>query len=212
LLSFVSPLCNLSVALFSARVSQHMVIVLLAAPLIARGLVFAPPARRPWTGSAWMAVVGFAAIFWIWHSPAFYDETLRSNVVYWLMHATTVAAALVLWIAVFNSSGPLAFLVLRERRAGVAARRSADLRRRSSVFGARVHHRGVGPDVASGSTAWRPCDVGARRIAADRLFGSRICLCAASGPARPLASGRKTGLGAFRVWRTVCGLGCSFSR
>ena len=112
LLSFVSPLCNLSVALFSARVSQHMVIVLLAAPLIARGLVFAPPAGRPWTGLAWMAAVGFAAIFWIWHSPAFYDETLRSNVVYWLMHATTVAAALVLWIAVFNSRGPLAFLVL----------------------------------------------------------------------------------------------------
>ena len=111
-LAFISPLCNLSVALFSARVTQHMAIVLLAAPMIARGLVFAPAGRRPWTGIAWAAAAAFAAIFWIWHSPAFYDETLRSNVVYWLMHVTTIAAALALWVAVFYSTAPLAFLIL----------------------------------------------------------------------------------------------------
>jgi putative membrane protein len=111
-LAFISPLCNLSVALFSARVTQHMAIVLLAAPMIARGLIFVPAAQRRSTGFAWIATVAFAAIFWTWHSPAFYDETLRSNVVYWLMHVTTVAAALALWVAVFNSSGPLAFLLL----------------------------------------------------------------------------------------------------
>ncbi len=111
-LAFISPLCNLSVALFSARVTQHMAIVLLAAPMIARGLVFAPAGRRPGTGIAWAATAAFAVIFWIWHSPAFYDETLRSNVVYWLMHVTTIAAALALWVAIFNSSGPLAFLLL----------------------------------------------------------------------------------------------------
>jgi putative membrane protein len=112
LLSFVSPLCHLSVALFSARVSQHMVIVLLAAPLIARGLVFAPAGQRRVASVAWMTTIAFTAIFWIWHSPALYDETLRSNIVYWLMHVTTVAAALALWMAVFNSTALLAFLVL----------------------------------------------------------------------------------------------------
>jgi putative membrane protein len=111
-LAFISPLCNLSVALFSARVTQHMIIALLAAPMIARGLVFAPATQRRWGAAAWIATLVFAAIFWIWHSPVFYDETLRSNVVYWLMHATTVAAALALWMAVFNSSPPIAFLVL----------------------------------------------------------------------------------------------------
>ena len=111
-LAFISPLCNLSVALFSARVTQHMIIVLIAAPMIAIGLVFAPEARRPWGAAAWIATLVFAAIFWIWHSPVFYDETLRSNAVYWLMHATTIAAALALWMAVFNSSAPVAFLVL----------------------------------------------------------------------------------------------------
>ena len=61
---------------------------------------------------AWGATFVFAAIFWVWHSPAFYDETLRNNVVYWLMHVTTVAAALALWTAVFASSAAVAFLLL----------------------------------------------------------------------------------------------------
>jgi putative membrane protein len=111
-LAFISPLCNLSVALFSARVTQHMVIALIAMPMIARGLVSVPEARRSWGNAAWVVTPVFAAVFWIWHSPVFYNETLRSNVVYWLMHATTIAAALALWMAVFNSSAPLAFLVL----------------------------------------------------------------------------------------------------
>ena len=111
-LAFISPLCNLSVALFSARVTQHMIIALIAAPMIARGLIFAPERAGPWGAAAWVATLAFAAIFWIWHSPVFYDETLRNNVVYWLMHVTTIAAALALWMAVFNSSAPLAFLLL----------------------------------------------------------------------------------------------------
>ena len=113
-LAFITPLCNLSVALFSARVAQHMAITLIAAPLIARGLLFARPLgpQRQWGAVAWGATFSFAAIFWLWHSPAFYDETLRNNSVYWTMHVTTVAAALALWIAVFSSSAAVAFLLL----------------------------------------------------------------------------------------------------
>ena len=113
-LAFISPLCNLSVALFSARVTQHMAITLIAAPLIARGLL-PPHMPKQWREAnvfAWASTLAFAAIFWIWHSPAFYDETLRNNVVYWLMHVTTFVAALALWVAVFSSSAPLAFLLL----------------------------------------------------------------------------------------------------
>ena len=70
-------------------------------------------ARGPWGQCfAWASTLGFAAIFWLWHSPLFYDETLRNNLVYWLMHITTFAAALALWGAVFRSSAPLAFLLL----------------------------------------------------------------------------------------------------
>jgi putative membrane protein len=112
-LAFISPLCHLSVALFSARVAQHMAVALIAAPLIARGLLTAHYAR--WPGSslvAWLSTFAFAAIFWIWHSPVFYDETLQNNLVYWVMHATTFVAALVFWIAVFGSSAPMAFLMI----------------------------------------------------------------------------------------------------
>src|SRR4051794_3471194 len=35
--ALLSPLCNLSVALFSARVTQHMVLTLVAAPLLVLG-------------------------------------------------------------------------------------------------------------------------------------------------------------------------------
>ena len=91
-----------------------MAITLVAAPLIARGLAPAltPASARDSHAFAWAATFGFAAIFWIWHSPLFYDETLRSNVVYWPMHVTTIAAALALWTAVFTSSAALAFLLL----------------------------------------------------------------------------------------------------
>jgi putative membrane protein len=116
-LAFISPLCHLSVALFSARVAQHMAITLVAAPLISLGFVRTdrPMQLRGARGAdvfAWASTLGFAAIFWLWHSPLFYDETLRNNLVYWLMHITTSAAALALWAAVFRSRGPLAFLLL----------------------------------------------------------------------------------------------------
>jgi putative membrane protein len=113
-LVLISPLCNLSVALFSARVTQHMAIALIAAPMIAKGFI-STRTSVPWRASnifAWGTTFAFTAVFWIWHSPAFYDETLRSNVTYWLMHATTGVAALALWIAVFSSSAPVAFLIL----------------------------------------------------------------------------------------------------
>ena len=51
--AFMSPLCALSVALFSARIAQHMVLVLVAAPLIACGL----PVQR--SGRGWPVAAGW---------------------------------------------------------------------------------------------------------------------------------------------------------
>ncbi len=93
--AFVSPLCALSVSLFSARVAQHMILVLLAAPLIA---VSAPPLERDHgRASLWLSAVGFLAALWFWHMPAPYDATFRSTPVYWLMHATLFGSAILLW-------------------------------------------------------------------------------------------------------------------
>jgi putative membrane protein len=112
--ALVSPLCNLSVALFSARVAQHMLLTLVAAPLIIFGrpgaalLRVIPPRIRVGVprlrGGALpaFATLGFAAALWAWHLPGPYDATLRSDVVYWSMHLTTFGAALLLWHALFH--------------------------------------------------------------------------------------------------------------
>jgi putative membrane protein len=112
-LALVSPLCNLTVALFSARVAQHMLIALVAAPLIVLGRAETACASllpRAWRGTAtykWHAsfafsaacAIAFAAALWLWHAPYFYDLTLQSHAAYWTMHLSFIAAALLLWRA-----------------------------------------------------------------------------------------------------------------
>ncbi len=93
--AFVSPLCALSVALFAARVGQHMILILIAAPLIALGLPRAPAwnhLRRLWGTSA----VFFVAL-WYWHMPVPYDATFGSTWVYWAMHLTLFGSSIFLW-------------------------------------------------------------------------------------------------------------------
>ncbi|HLH48208.1 MAG TPA: cytochrome c oxidase assembly protein [Roseiarcus sp.] len=112
-LAFVSPLCNISVALFSARAAQHILLTLCAAPLIAWGVAALPQREKTVsTGSLSASVMAFAAILWFWHSPAPYDETLRNNLVYWLMHISTAGAALWLWLATFRSRAWPAFFAI----------------------------------------------------------------------------------------------------
>ncbi len=93
--AFVSPLCALSVALFSARVGQHMILVLLAAPLIA----YAWPvgSDRSSVARLWLSAALFFVALWFWHMPAPYDATFRSTSVYWSMHLTLFGSAISLW-------------------------------------------------------------------------------------------------------------------
>ena len=93
-LALVSPLCALSVSLFAARVGQHMILTLIAAPLVALGL---PASRRRLPGQEAWAAVGFALALWAWHAPALYDATFLSPAVYWTMHVTTWGAAVFFW-------------------------------------------------------------------------------------------------------------------
>lgn len=105
--SLLSPLCNLSVALFSARVSQHMILTLIAAPLIALGrpeavmaniLAKQQDGRRQRRGFGAVASgLAFAVAMWTWHMPGPYDATLRNNLIYWTMHVTTFGSALTMW-------------------------------------------------------------------------------------------------------------------
>jgi putative membrane protein len=93
--ALVSPLCALSVALFSARIAQHMIVVLVAAPLVALGLP-----RSSHSCAAWplgTAAAAFMVFLWGWHMPSPYDATFTSTATYWAMHVTLFGSAVALW-------------------------------------------------------------------------------------------------------------------
>lgn len=105
-LCFLSPLCNLSVALFSARATQHAILILLAAPMIAFGM----PAAIPFhSGRLLAANVAFMLTLWFWHMPSSLDGTLLNNAVYWAMNVSIVSAATWLWRETFDADGLHAF-------------------------------------------------------------------------------------------------------
>jgi putative membrane protein len=115
--ALISPLCALSVSLFSARVGQHMILTLVAAPLllIGRAGVYARLAptfaaklssvrlTRLCTSAPGAALL-FTCVLWIWHAPGPYDATFRSPLVYWLMHLSLFSAALLVWNVVLDRS------------------------------------------------------------------------------------------------------------
>ncbi|MBV0911186.1 cytochrome c oxidase assembly protein [Rhodobacteraceae bacterium ASV31] len=92
-LLFVSPICAASMALFSARVAQHLLLTLVAAPLLARAM--------PLRGAGVLPAASlFGVLFWLWHAPPPYAATLASDAVYWLMHLSLVGAAWLMWSAI----------------------------------------------------------------------------------------------------------------
>jgi putative membrane protein len=101
-LLYVSPLCALGSAFFTARVVHHMALVFVLAPLLAIGLeawlrrVVMPP---------WTCTVLATLVFWTWHAPASYEAALSSDAVFWLMQLTLLASATAFWAAI-RRAGP----------------------------------------------------------------------------------------------------------
>ena len=77
-----------------------MVLMLVAAPLIARGL----PRRQALTESPclWMSAAAFLAALWFWHMPIPYEATFTSKRVYWAMHVTLFGSSILLWRELLN--------------------------------------------------------------------------------------------------------------
>ena len=103
---FVSPLCALTSALFSARVTHHVVLVAVAAPLLA----------LPWRRSklAHLLARVSAAVFilhtallWLWHAPAPYAAALADPVVFWVMELSLLGSAVALWLVILSPVAPL---------------------------------------------------------------------------------------------------------
>jgi len=108
--AFISPLCALSVSLFSARIGQHMILILIAAPLIALGLPQRDARGGRWR--SWTAAVAFFGLLWFWHMPLPYEATFTSTPVYWSMHVTLFGSAILLWRQILQHSSEQSFEAL----------------------------------------------------------------------------------------------------
>lgn len=120
-LSLLSPLDGLSDLLFSAHMSQHELLMLVAAPLLVYAqsfttYVWALPSgrrhellrllQRPRVMGAARALSGPVAalvlhgfVRWIWHLPALFEAALRSEWVHGFQHFTFFASAALFWWA-----------------------------------------------------------------------------------------------------------------
>jgi putative membrane protein len=99
-LLFVSPLCALTSALFSARSGHHVLILAGLAPLLAMAVP-----RMAGAGSVgWWTGAG-AVVLWAWHLPAVYAASLSSDAIYWLMQLALLGTATGFWVAA-RRAGP----------------------------------------------------------------------------------------------------------
>jgi putative membrane protein len=108
-LIFISPFCALASALFSVRVSHHILLVGIISPLFV--LAFSQRAIATPLLAMFFAVL-HAVIFWAWHYPPIYEAALSTNSNYWFMQVTLAASAAAVWYAVRASSVPTALAVL----------------------------------------------------------------------------------------------------
>lgn len=137
-LALVSPVEALAGTLLTAHMVQHLLLVLVAAPLLALGAPLLPvlwalphrwrqrvhPLRLPrglrrWTtglAAAALASAAHVVVLWVWHVPMLYELALRNPVVHALEHVTMLGTALALW-ATAVTRGP----VRRPAPAGVLA-------------------------------------------------------------------------------------------
>jgi putative membrane protein len=127
-LALVSPLDALGAVLFSAHMTQHLVLILVAAPLLVLGrpllpLLWAlPEAWRRRIGRWWAAGpvartvlaastlpsvvwVAHAAALGFWHVPAFYGRALNHESIHAIEHASFLLTAFAFWWVVFQPTG-----------------------------------------------------------------------------------------------------------
>ena len=111
-IAFISPLCNLTSALFSARVAQHLLTVQVAAPLFVLGWPAGAVGWPRWLRTAVrplerpeLAWGLFGVTLWIWHLPGPYMAALANDAVLWLMHGTLLAGAVAAWRSILAPAG-----------------------------------------------------------------------------------------------------------
>jgi putative membrane protein len=117
--ALASPLDALAAQRFAPHMVQHLLLMLVAAPLVVSGrpstviLAAVPPGRRRVLHRAtstrgWRAVAAVlahpivvwalgTAVLWAWHLPALYELALRNDAVHAAEHATFLGTAALFW-------------------------------------------------------------------------------------------------------------------
>src|SRR5487761_2567388 len=112
-LSLLSPLDTLGDDyLFSAHMIQHMLIAVVAPPMLLLGIPewLATPLLRNararavmrWLANPIVAFGVFQADIWLWHAPALYDLTLANNTVHIFEHLSFVLFGLLYWLPILS--------------------------------------------------------------------------------------------------------------
>jgi putative membrane protein len=168
-IALLSPLHALAGTLFSAHMTQHMLLVVGAAPLVSyarpgacllRGM---PAAARPFVrkGGAMIRparrVLAYplaagalhAVVLWLWHLPGPYEAAVENQVVHAIEHASLFGSALVVWTAVVHHS--------RSRRRGPALALLL-------LFGTALQSGALGAILTFAETALYPVHAGGPRM------------------------------------------------
>jgi putative membrane protein len=123
-IALVSPIHPWGSVLFSVHMTQHEILMLIAAPLLVLSRPIVPflwalpkPAaislatwsRTPVWFHTWRAISNpfvawtvHAIVLWSWHIPAFFQATLESQSVHALQHTSFLFSALLFWWAVIH--------------------------------------------------------------------------------------------------------------
>ena len=119
--ALLSPIEAYEGSLFSVHMVQHMLLELVAAPLLLAGApitlalrVSTPPVRRRLLSilqSRLMHAVSFpvvawvlfAAVNWGWHFSVLYDQALENQALHYLQHASFLGVALLFWWPVIGA-------------------------------------------------------------------------------------------------------------
>ena len=164
--ALVSPMHAWGRVLFSAHMSQHEVLMLVAAPLLVLGrplvvFLWAFPvnwSRRignvgkvRWLNRAWrlltiplVAWLLHAVALWIWHIPVLFEAVLRNEWVHTLQHLSFLLSALLFWWALIHGpQGALGY--------GAAV---------LYLFTTSIHSGALGALITIAGSVWYPSYIG----------------------------------------------------
>jgi putative membrane protein len=111
-IALVSPVDTLSAYLLSAHMVQHLLITMIAPPLLLLGtprwllrpllrVRLSLPVGRFLTNPIF-AFLAFNVTFGLWHTPAYYDGALRNETIHIVEHVTMFATAVLTWWPIFS--------------------------------------------------------------------------------------------------------------